>query len=260
MAADASGPRRGHTPRSAYHAAVEPGQRTHDAAIYVEESRYERPKELFREVGALIEAAGLPPEARIADVGCAAGEFLHYLRRLLPAAQLYGFDVLPDLIEKARAWVPDAELAVGSVLDEDLAPRGSFDVVTLVGVHSIFDDIEPVLRNVLSWTRPGGRAFVVGLFNEHPVDVWVRYRLAEGHPPEHRESGWNVFSRVSVERFLAAELGTGAYRFVPFTMPIDLDPHPSDPVRTWTLATERGRVLVNGLSLIVNIEILELRP
>ena len=43
-------------------------------------------------------------------------------------------------------------------------------------------------------------------------------------------------------------------------MPFDLPPHADDPVRTWTFLDSDGRrYTMNGISLIANREILEIR-
>src|SRR5437660_1616480 len=82
-------------------------ERTHDKQIYLHESRYDDPKELFKLVGALARQSGaLAPGRYVCDFGCAAGELLHYFSRLEPAAVLRGFDVVPELIDKARQNVP----------------------------------------------------------------------------------------------------------------------------------------------------------
>lgn len=239
-----------------------PADRTHDRDLYLRESRYEEPKEIFKFLVRLMRESGVPADgAAVGDIGCAAGEFLYYLAREFPHARLTGYDVVPELLEKARIHVPEAEFRLGSVLDANLVREGSLDVALLVGVHSIFDEVETCFSNVLRWTRRGGRALVFGFFNPAPVDVWIRYRLAEGADPEHREPGWNIFSKAMVSRFLDSRVGPGAYRFVPFEMPFDLEPNAEDPVRTWTFRDASGRrLLTNGLSLIVNLEALEIRP
>jgi trans-aconitate methyltransferase len=148
-------------------------RRTHDKDLYLAENRYEQPKEISKRLAALVEEAGLHrPGTVVADFGCAAGEFLFFLRRLWPEVELLGFDVVPELIVKARARVPSVTFREGSVLDTAILPKSSMDVAFLSGVHSIFDDFEPCFSNLIEWTRPGGRVYVFGMFNPFPVDVW----------------------------------------------------------------------------------------
>jgi SAM-dependent methyltransferase len=237
-------------------------QRTHDKQVYLAEDRYEKPKELSKLLLALLrQSGGLRSDETVCDVGCAAGEFLYYLRQQYPASRYYGVDVVPELIEKARTKVPDVEFKVGSILDRRLMPAASMDVSFSVGVLPIFEEFRSSFDNLLYWTKPGGRVYVAALFNPHPVDVWVTYRLSDDPDSERRESGWNMFSKRSVSRYLDAVVGPESYSFTPFEMPFDLQPNSQDPARTWTFLDHEGRRLItNGLSLICNVEILEIRP
>lgn len=235
--------------------------RTHDKDIYLSEDRYDRAKEITKVLTRLIQEDGsAPPGAIVYDIGCAAGEFLYHFTRAVPDAKCHGVDFLEELLVKARQAVPAATFFQGSVLDRNMLKSAVSDLTLLQGVHSIFDEIEPVLDNLIHWTRPGGHIYVFGLFNPHPVNVWVRYRSLDQHPPEHREPGWNICSKRAVSEFLDRKLGPGRHAFLPFEMPFDLAPHPTDPVRTWTMVDGSGRRLfTNGLSLIVNLEILSVR-
>lgn len=237
-------------------------RRTHDKQVYLAESRYDDPKELFKVTASFIRQSGVvQPGSRLCDFGCAAGEFLYYVHGQFPSAKCCGFDVVNELIEKARCKVGGVEFSLGSVLDRNLMPAASVDVSCLLGVLSIFDEFQPTFENLLYWTKPGGRVYVSALFNPYPVDVWITYRLADDLNLKHRESGWNIFSKALVSRFLDKAVGQGNYAFTRFEMPFDLPPHPEDPVRTWTFRDRDGRrLLTNGLSLLCNPEILEIRP
>ena len=233
-------------------------KRTHDKEIYLKEDRYAQPKEYFKVIAGLMQESGVMQKgSRICDVGCAAGEFLYYLVEQFPMAQFYGYDIVEDLLVKARGKVPRAVFEHGSVLDRNLLEGESFDVIFLLGVHQIFDEFETCIGNVLSWLRKGGRAYIIGLFNPFPIDVWVKYRLVDDPDRLHREPGWNMFSKESVSRFLAGQ--DVKFNFHPFEMPFDLLPSEGDLVRTWTFANGDGqRLLTNGLSILCNIEILEI--
>jgi SAM-dependent methyltransferase len=228
--------------------------RSHDR-LYLTENRYETPKEMFRVAGRIaLDAGHLYDGARVADFGCAAGEFAYYLRKLCPTAIVHGYDVLPELIEKARKMVSGAEFHVRSVLDPGTAPSAFYDVSFLLGVHSIFDDPAPCFRNVLSWTRPGGLVVAFGLFNRFDIDVWVHYRHS-GTDRLEKELGWNIFSRKTIREIIIDHRPHATVRFEPFELPFDLAANPTDLVRTWTEQRADGsRFFTNGLSLIVNLE------
>lgn len=237
-------------------------KRTHDKSLYLEENRYNNPKEIFNTLASLAISSGALREGSVVcDFGCAAGEFLFHLHRCLPGAVYSGFDILPELVEKARQNVPAASFRIGSVLDQKILEPATVDLAFLLGVHTIFDEIEPCLSNLLCWTKPGGKIFLFSFFNDYPVDVWVKYRLVDGHEPEHREPGWNLFSKISFSRYLDKSIGPGRHRFIPFEMPYDLPPHQKDIIRTWTFRDQHDRRLfTNGLSMIYNMEILAIDP
>lgn len=235
-------------------------QRTHDS-LYLKEDRYEQVKDSFRFVADLAQASGVlaRPGAGAADFGCAAGEFLYYLRRLWPDVALTGYDLLPELLDKAGQRVPGVAFVQGSVLDPALAPASGADVTFLVGVHTIFDDFRPVFDNLIGWTRPGGRAYVFTFFNDDPIDVLVKYRHADAAEDAPYESGWNIFSQRSVGRFLDGHPKVKAHTFHPFTIGVDLAKREDDPVRSWTFRDEGGRRLItNGLCLLQKQQALEI--
>jgi len=223
-------------------------QRTHDL-LYLGENRYDDTKESFKFVlkTALAFSGSIP--ATVLDVGCAAGEFPYYLVRVLENSVVHGVDVLPELVQKARTLVPNATFSIGSVLDKDDIDQ-QYEMVFLVGVHSIFDDINSWLNNLIAWTSPGGTIVIFGLVNPHPVDVFIQAR-SHGSSPDHREPGWNNFSRATFEEVFDANEEVDGYSFTDFVIPIDLAPHEDDPLRSWTEMHPDGtRYIVNGLGLL----------
>lgn len=236
-------------------------QRTHDKDLYLEENRYDNPKEISKLILNMIKETGvLQPGIRVNDVGCAAGEYLYFMHREFPGAYYTGFDIVPELLEKAHLKVPSADFKIGSILDHDLIIERSSDITILSGVHPIFDDIEPILSNLVRWTKTGGLVYMSGSFNPYPVDVWVKYRRTDDPDPDHLEPGWNQFSKITVSRIVEKLVGKGKHRFTPFEMPFDIPAHPNDPIRAWTfLDADGNRHHMNGLSLIVNREVLEIQ-
>ncbi len=244
-------------------------RRTHDQEIYLKEDRYDHPKQYFFKLKEYLEKANLPgPGDRIGDFGCATGELLYFMQSAFPSADYVGFDVVPELLERARRRVSGVDFRPGSVTDAALLQPESLDIAFMMGVHSIFDEIEPWLLNLLSWVRRGGRIYVFGLFNDFPVDVLIKYRNIsdqsswEGalppaiHPPW--ESGWNVFSKKHVTQVLT-KMSVQSHDFHRFEMPFDLPPHQGDPVRTWTMQDIHGnRWLTNGLNLLCPFYFLEI--
>lgn len=234
--------------------------RTHDA-LYLKENRYENVKESFKFlVQVMAESIDLDrSDLVISDFGCAAGELLYFLRAMAPNAMLEGYDLLPELVEKARRNVQGVTFHIASVLENSALEHDHADISILVGVHSIFDEFETCFGNLIDWTRPGGTVYVFGMFNPYPLDVFVKYREAKNYGGEYLESGWNIFSMESVSRYLRTHPKVASHRFVPFEIGIDLPKNRDDFVRSWTEAYDSGRrMITNGLCLIQPHQILEI--
>ena len=98
--------------------------------------------------------------ARIADVGCGAGQALITLARSFPEVTCVGYDVHPPVIEQARRAAAEAGVAGRvsyQVLDAAAGLPESFDVITTFDV--VHDAIDPLglLRSIREALRPDGR-------------------------------------------------------------------------------------------------------
>ena len=225
-------------------------QRTHDA-FYLDENRYNEPKEFFKFIVAnAFEHDTVDSEIHVCDFGCAAGEFLYYLRELFPNATLEGVDLLPSLIQKCSQFVPTATLQVGSVLNCDCKAEDQYDKSFLSGVHSIFDEFETCFSNLIKWTKPGGSVYIAGMFNPFPVDVLIKYKEAKNYESDIFESGWNIFSQQSVSEYLSKNEKVKSFTFKKFDITIDLH-RQEDPIRSWTLRDyKESRFIINGLCIL----------
>lgn len=231
--------------------------RTHDA-FYIDENRYEKPKQMFTQIIDDIRKTGGTEQAVIVDFGCAAGEFAYALSKNFTAATIEGYDLLPELIEKARHVVPQAKFFVGSITDSNLCVKGHADFTLCTGVLSIFDAFEPIIDNLLKWTKPGGHVFLQGLFNDWPVDVNIKYNMSDDYGKGVLEAGWNVFSKKSVATWLDKRADVAGFEWNNFEISVDL-PRLDDPVRSWTLLDIEGkRVITNGLCLMQPHSILKI--
>jgi SAM-dependent methyltransferase len=102
---------------------------------------------------------------RVLDMGCGAGETCRLLAES-GAASVTGMDVSRNMLEKAALKPHPAITYIHMAAEEASFEPGSFDfVVSSLMLHYI-EDISPLIRNVRSWLRDGGR-FVFSM--EHPV-------------------------------------------------------------------------------------------
>ena len=95
-------------------------KRLHDH-IYLKENRYKKPKEMFKfiERNAFKSTFNKKKEL-ICDIGCAAGEFLYFLKKEYPHKSFTGVDLRKDLLNKAKRYVSGVKFLKGSVLRKSL--------------------------------------------------------------------------------------------------------------------------------------------
>ena len=224
-------------------------KRLHDH-IYLKENRYKKTKEMFK----FIDKHAFKINQRnfkedICDIGCAAGEFLYFLKKKYPKKSFTGADVRQDLLVKAKKIVKNIYFRKGSVLKKNLFKKSKFDKIFLIGVHPIFDNFEYCFSNLIHWTKPKGEIFICDMFNPFDVDVLIRYKLSENYKSKIYETGWNIFSQNSVSKFLKTKKKIKSFNFKKFQMPFDLKPQ-KDPIRSWTIKSGSERLMVNGISII----------
>jgi trans-aconitate methyltransferase len=220
---------------------------------YISEGWNATPKQTFQRLAGIVaQARGDAFHGNLLDLGCATGELLSYLCSRFPGSHASGVDLFDPLLEEGRKLVASATFVKASVLDLPPALHGSFDLVTAVGVMSVFDenDIHAFWRNVLAATRDDGLAIVLSPLNEYGVDTMIRHRKRAAGRPLAWETGWNMHAIESIAEIVAS-LGRKV-RFERFVFDGELARR-EDPVRTWTLPTaDNPRQLTNGLKLLVD--------
>lgn len=220
---------------------------------YIQDGWATEPKESFSTlVRHIAEACEGNVRGELLDVGCATGELIGFLSSAYPELRFTGADVFEELLEVARKLLPTPQFVRASALELPAALQGRFDIVTAVGVMSVFDEtqIEAFWRGLLRAARPGGWVIVLSPLNEYNVDTMIRHRKRLGDQVLSWETGWNIFA-IDTIRAVVAGLGADL-RIEPFRFERVLEPR-ADPVRTWTLPTEKNpRQLTNGLKLLVD--------
>ena len=167
--------------------------------LYLLENRYKQPKVIFKFLSKKIKKIHKNQElCNLADIGCAAGEFLYHLKKNLENVKLYGFDSQNLLLNKARKNVKNVNFIKKSILGNLNKYKDKYDVSTCVGVISIFDNFEIPIKNLIKITKPGGKIFLQALINDFPIDVNIKYSKSKNWlsgKPKYLESGWNIISR-----------------------------------------------------------------
>jgi len=209
-------------------------KRTHDE-FYAHEDHLSQPKEYFKAAFAILNnhmlSTGIQNPIHL-DIGCAAGDFLKYLcdTGYTNPSSSYGIDVMPKLLTEASARHERISFSKAdiSLKGSDSLPKIRFDSITMLGVHSIFDNLV-WLDNISTLLGPNGVALVFGIFNPYDYDVFVKARK---FGDTDLESGWNVISKTTIAN-KALQLGL-SFEFRDFDPGVYIAPK-EDKLRTWTL-------------------------
>ncbi len=229
--------------------------------FYLKENRKEQPKEYFKFIlqqsKQYIETLQTP-SLKILDVGCATGEFLYYFKSVYPQIQSTGLDIMPELLENAKRENPNSDFICGDISKKDTLPKSKFDIVYMLGVHSIFDDYEPVFDNFIDLIKnDGGRGYIFNFFNPEDLDVLVKVRES-GDTGSWQAVYCNIISKTTIANYLKRK--NLKHVFTDWEISIDLPKNQSDPLRAWTIRMDDGsRMIVNGIQMMQNFSLLEIQ-
>lgn len=227
-------------------------KRTHDK-FYLGEDYKNNPKEYYKlVVNEMKTDYGFDSNSNFSllDIGCETGSFLAHVRRTFCNSTLAGMDVMKELLEKVNDGIDGEKITaiLGDISSSEiLSNTKKYDVVTMLGVLSIFDDYVSVLDNVLSFINDKGTVYLFGLFNPCNLDVMIKSKFSDRECDW--ESGWNYISKLSIENY--CEQRDLFCDFVPFELGIDIPKHEEDPLRSWTINGDNDtKIIVNGLQLV----------
>ena len=223
-----------------------------EVSPYVRTERYGKPKEIFKHVvDALKEFVDPDRSYSYADVGCANGEFLYYLREEFPHWQLSGFDIEPAFVEVAQSvpGLADVRFEVSDLF----AIEENFDFVSFMNAMSIFAHPEPVIEKLLSLVRPNGVLFADGYFNRYEVEVQVIYMdnsTEQGRGKWRKD--WNQHTQTRIRAFLEDRCESVTFEDVDMSVELPRDPAKPD-IDAWTFKDAAGRnIITNGTNLLLN--------
>jgi len=129
----------------------------------------------------------LQPGFTIMDLGCGAGLDLYlYTQAVGPQGKVYGVDLAPEMVAKARdnmdkMSVSNVEVLHGSS-DKIPLPDESIDVVCSNGIYNLSPDKKAVMKEVFRALKPGGYTIFAEVVLSAPmprdermgIDDWFR--------------------------------------------------------------------------------------
>ena len=87
---------------------------------------------------------------KLLDVGCGIGDLYGYLTDKGFAADYYGIDILPKMIDRAREIYPDGRFFTGDIFKESNFSKKQFDIVFCSGIFNLnMGDNESFLKEAL---------------------------------------------------------------------------------------------------------------
>lgn len=189
----------------------------------------------------------------ILDVGCATGDFLRYIKTLYPSSNLNGVEINSKLFNKVKK-----EEFINKVFKCDILGKnkiGKFDYIFMLGVHSIFDELLPILKKLKSLKKnKKSKIFIFGIWNPYDVDVIVRLKRKNS---KILEKGWNVFSLSSLSATLRKiKLKKKVFKF---NLKIRILQNKKDPFRSWSHVYNKDfNIISNGSNIIHHFYLIEI--
>ncbi len=217
-----------------------PKNTTYAAKSYEDFAKYDRVKFKLKELA-------LDKQASVLDIGCAKGGLLYALRQTGFNGRYLGIDNDPEMIEIAKSFFKEDSRASFSVasFEENTDVRGDFELVTLWGLVSFYDNYEILVKTCLDKLAPEGALSIWSGFNRSQYDVLVDYVDDRGA----HFSGLNMFSLPKLVSFLEKEgLEVAISKFSPSA---NLTRDADNPLVSYSLNDEvYGTVVVNDLNIV----------
>lgn len=141
----------------------------------------------------------LAPDGRVLDLACGTGGLLAALGARHPGLGLFGLDLSPDMLARARAAVPGAALVEGDATAPPFRD-GAFDVVCALNLLHHLDSVSDHLDILAALCRPGGTVFLCTFRPEgSPLTRLADWWLRRTHP------AWRgIVSGADLERAVAS--------------------------------------------------------
>jgi len=221
--------------------------------IYKNEDYTNKPKDQFKRILDWLKRNISPSQKySLLDLGCARGELIHFLNKNTENVSFVGVDHSNDLIKMAKENV-GVDFELSSV--EQYESNKKYDFVVISGVIEYLDDPEIIVKKISSHLKQFGKALVLNIFNEHDIDVRVRYRNNKYF--NEFENGWSLHSIKTFYKLLEAN-DFAVEKEEKFFPDCFLSPK-EDPARSWMIRDQDGALkYMNGLSQVYDSYILEI--
>jgi len=226
-----------------------------DVRTYLEEDHYKNPKEYFKIFAKKI-SARKNDHVNFFDVGCATGSLINFLKSKYPNWSYSALEPSKAMIKIAKKNNKEAKFYNSEI--KNFTSKEKFDVISLFGVLGIFnfDEGKETIKKLIKMLKVNGELFIFSYFNDDEIDVLINHRKYYNNKLGKLESGWNIYSKKTIGRFLENE--RVSFKFYNFSMPFQIKKK-KDPIRTWTIRIKNKLYLTNGLGLIFKLKFLKIK-
>lgn len=237
-------------------------ERTHDK-LYLDTDYKRNPKEYYKFVkNQIVKDNNFNENSQFAllDIGCETGSFLYFMKKNFLHSKLTGMDVMSELLEKVNDMIEEEEKIETIKADiskiETLPIQNHYDIITMLGVLSIFDNYAEVIDNVL--TMCNNMLYIFGIFNPKDIDVLIKARNVNTSDLDNWESGWNYISKCSIEKYCSDR--NLQCEFIPFYLDIDIPENIKDPFRSWTVnMADNKKMVINGIQIVHHFYLVKIK-
>ena len=113
----------------------------------------------------------VPPRQRVIEIGCGQGDLLASLK---PSYGV-GIDFSIEMIKRARSRYTDLHFIQADAHELDLKTK--FDFVILSDLVNDLWDVQSVLQNIQSFTKPGSRIIITSYSRLWELPLWIVRKL-----------------------------------------------------------------------------------
>lgn len=181
------------------------------------------------------------------DIGCSNGSFINFLNQRFDNKNIVGADIDNSLLSLAKKRNKNTEFIKLDITKKINARiKNKFDIVIMSGIHTIFDDIEPLIKNAYSLCRKNGYLFLFGSFNPTSYDIITRVK---NYKTKIWKKGFNRPSLITTKKIFKKYFSN--IKIKKFIFNLKIKENKKDPTRTYTLSLKSNKTLtVNGLEQI----------
>jgi ubiquinone/menaquinone biosynthesis C-methylase UbiE len=190
------------------------------------------------------------------DVGCANGEFLHFLSQSEPDWSFTGLDINSGFLEVARQVLKNFSNV--ALLENDILAGDSgltSDVVSCSGTFQIFPEPTAILNSLLDIVSPNGLLLIDGCFNPCDISMVVRYLdESKSEADDLWRCDFNHHSEKMIRRILSSRSDIASISFHYPVMDTEIIKEPGAPqINMWTEPRQGGGFnILNGMGWYFN--------